>query len=305
LNLAKVAENVNSRALIEHRQKFIVYSHTLIEDGRKYVGITVLSLKERWKNHVSKAMTGKGCPCFGRAIREYGPAAFRSDVLEEVIGKKAANESEKRWIAKLDCRFPKGFNLAIGGNAGNFAAWAMMTPEQRSEIARRREAAMTPEQRSQRARKWRLKQTSEQRKEASSKRLKTITPERMKEIGRRTWESATPEQRAKFRDAQSKLTTEQRSEAARRGHRNMSPEMKAETARKIRSAIVSKTPEERAEIDNRRRATRASQTPDQRERRSAEARKREAAMTPERRAERSRKMREAKRLNREARHLAS
>jgi len=57
-----------------------------------------------------------------------------------------------------------------------------MTPEQRSERSRKREANMTPEQRSERARKANMSRTPEQRREIARK---AMTLEQRIESGRK------------------------------------------------------------------------------------------------------------------------
>lgn len=65
------------------------------------------------------------------------------------------------------------------------AAAAAKTPEQRSEVARKRAAAMTPEARSEAARKANASRTPEQRRDVGRKARASLTPERWSELGRK------------------------------------------------------------------------------------------------------------------------
>jgi len=97
---------------------WIVYCHTLISDGRRYVGLTSQTVEKRWKNHVHIAKSSKGGRWhFPNAIRKYGKDAFSHEVLGTFDSLQDANTFEKTKILELDLRNPeKGFNLAEGGN---------------------------------------------------------------------------------------------------------------------------------------------------------------------------------------------
>lgn len=67
---------------------------------------------------MSDARIGKRRP-FAQAIAEHGAEAFSHEILEIVYTLEDANEAESWWIARLDCVWPRGFNLDTGGNATN------------------------------------------------------------------------------------------------------------------------------------------------------------------------------------------
>jgi len=94
-----------------------VYCHTLITDGRRYVGLTARTMERRWSQHVCHAKNSKGGRWhFPNAIRKYGKDAFSHDVLGTFDTLEAANDFEKAKILEWDLRNPeKGFNLAEGG----------------------------------------------------------------------------------------------------------------------------------------------------------------------------------------------
>jgi hypothetical protein len=97
---------------------FTVYCHIHIESGRRYVGLTKLTMKKRWNRHVYHAMrsSGVGRGHFQNVIRKYGKDAFSHEVLEVCTDLEVANLAEQCWIEFYDTRNPlKGFNLMKGG----------------------------------------------------------------------------------------------------------------------------------------------------------------------------------------------
>lgn len=94
-----------------------VYCHTHVESGRKYVGLTRLTMLKRWNRHFySASRQSKSRSHFGSAIRKYGKNAFSHEVLQTCETLEEANQAEIDWIEKLNTRDPKfGFNLAPGG----------------------------------------------------------------------------------------------------------------------------------------------------------------------------------------------
>ena len=143
-------------------------------------------------------------------------------------------------------------NLTDGGEGGSNQG----TPEQRSQIARKRNANMTPEQRRERARKAASNTTPGQLSELARKRNANMTPEQRSE---RAKASRTPEQRSvAVRKGQASMTPERRSEIARKRQASMTPEQRSESARKRQASM---TPEQRSQIAIKRQA---SKTPEQR-----------------------------------------
>jgi len=98
-------------------ERWTIYCHTLIADGRRYVGLTKKTMMARWNDHVYKSKSAKGGRWhFPNAIRKYGKDAFSHEVLEVCYDLDVANLAEECWIELLDTRNPeRGFNLAKGG----------------------------------------------------------------------------------------------------------------------------------------------------------------------------------------------
>lgn len=96
-----------------------IYCHTHRESGRRYVGLTRLTMMRRWNRHVYSAMKPTmttGFSHFANAIRRYGKDAFNHEVLETCETVEEADAAEEKWIVHFDTRNPaKGFNLLKGG----------------------------------------------------------------------------------------------------------------------------------------------------------------------------------------------
>lgn len=98
----------------EITENYKVYMH-ITPNNKKYIGITGLTLKERWSN-------GKGyrTQLFQRAIDKYGWENIEHKVLYENLSKEEAIEKEIELIEKYDCTNPKkGYNLTKGGDGAN------------------------------------------------------------------------------------------------------------------------------------------------------------------------------------------
>lgn len=90
---------------------YSVYVHTNKENGKKYVGVTSLDVKERWRN-------GNGYrenEYFHRAITKYGWDSFIHDVIYEGLSKKDAGQYERQLIREYNSDNPaSGYNLMYG-----------------------------------------------------------------------------------------------------------------------------------------------------------------------------------------------
>lgn len=91
---------------------YYVYVHTLKTDGRKYIGLTCQSLKERWR----EGFGYKGCCHFYNAIRKYGWDAFYHDVVFKTTNRVEAYSKEEELIKAYSTTDEKyGFNIRTGG----------------------------------------------------------------------------------------------------------------------------------------------------------------------------------------------
>lgn len=91
-------------------KNYVVYCHTLKNDGRKYIGITAQNPRKRWKY-------GAGYTSyFKNAIQKYGWDSFEHTILFENLTEDEAIQKEIELIKELDLTDrSKGFNICDGG----------------------------------------------------------------------------------------------------------------------------------------------------------------------------------------------
>lgn len=86
-----------------------IYKITNLINGKIYVGQTMRSIEERFKEHCCTDSA------IGNAIRKYGKGNFKLELIAECETNEAANELEMYWIKELNCKAPNGYNLTDGG----------------------------------------------------------------------------------------------------------------------------------------------------------------------------------------------
>jgi group I intron endonuclease len=94
----------------------IVYLLTNKINGKQYVGQTIESLQQRWKNHCWAAFNKKHRSEYliCKALRKYGKDVFLVEQLDTAKTLDELNQKEKEWIAKLGT-FGNGYNMTEGG----------------------------------------------------------------------------------------------------------------------------------------------------------------------------------------------
>lgn len=106
---------------IDYREnaKWKVYVYTNKINGKKYVGQTCRSLKER------AGKDGKlyhQCKVFGAAILKYGWENFEPEIVADHLTREEANGFEKALIKALNTQNNKyGYNISAGGNDNTYA----------------------------------------------------------------------------------------------------------------------------------------------------------------------------------------
>lgn len=110
-----------------------LYCHTHIASGRRYVGITERTLKDRWRDHLRNARYCRGYH-FASAIRTYGENAFSHDVLQENLATRERANIAEAFATDLLCTTDPnfGFNIVRGGGAKG-SSFLHKNPWQRSE----------------------------------------------------------------------------------------------------------------------------------------------------------------------------
>ena len=100
------------------RAVFNVYYIACAPTGLGYVGITSWSAQRRFNRHLINARTGRPGLLYD-AMREFGPEAFSTELIEQASNWDDACEAERRLIENLDTKHPNGLN-ATGGGDGNY-----------------------------------------------------------------------------------------------------------------------------------------------------------------------------------------
>ncbi len=87
--------------------------------GKKYIGQTVQSLENRWKQHIdaSKREYKDNCKVLNKSLRKYGEKHFLIELLEE-CEQEYLNERELFYIEKYNTIVPNGMNIKRGGSNG-------------------------------------------------------------------------------------------------------------------------------------------------------------------------------------------
>ena len=93
----------------------IIYRITNNVNGKIYIGQTKKALSQRIAEHIKGNAKGNKTPVH-RALNKYGLESFTISVIDEADTKEILNEKEIYWIKTLDCKIPKGYNIANGGN---------------------------------------------------------------------------------------------------------------------------------------------------------------------------------------------
>jgi group I intron endonuclease len=95
-----------------------LYQITNTVNGKSYIGITKLTINERWNVHISNSRNPK-YPLH-LAISKYGPDSFTLTLLEENQDRKVISELEEPTIQRLNTHITQhGYNVAKGGYGGD------------------------------------------------------------------------------------------------------------------------------------------------------------------------------------------
>lgn len=92
-----------------------IYLITNLLNNKKYVGQTIKSPKDRWKEHIYRGLSNRWyeTSAITKAIHKYGVNNFDFQVIEE-CDKYLLNEREEYWIQYYDT-FNNGYNSTKGG----------------------------------------------------------------------------------------------------------------------------------------------------------------------------------------------
>jgi GIY-YIG catalytic domain len=97
-----------------------IYLITHLASGKKYVGLTIVPLADRWRGHCEQAAmnTIQSARSLHSAIREHGHEAFEIKQIDSGTTKAGLESQERAWIRKLNTVVPNGYNISLGGGSG-------------------------------------------------------------------------------------------------------------------------------------------------------------------------------------------
>lgn len=95
-----------------------VYLITSLQTGKQYVGITIRTIKERWKAHQSECGDERIQSPLKTEMREYGFDNFTIEQIGQSDNSKTLKALETKEIQKRNTVFPNGLNSNIGGTLG-------------------------------------------------------------------------------------------------------------------------------------------------------------------------------------------
>lgn len=104
--------------------KYIVYKHTCLDNGKVYIGMTgtpfLIRTGNNGEGYLHKKKNGDWVqPQMARAILKHGWDNFSHEILFENLSKEEADAKEKELIELYDSRNPqKGYNTRTGGSNG-------------------------------------------------------------------------------------------------------------------------------------------------------------------------------------------
>lgn len=99
--------------IVLNEPKYRVYMLVNKVTGKKYIGQTSQSIRERFRHHCkSRAETGSN---IGDAINKYGTESFYAITLASCDNYKDALSLENLYIEQYNTLAPHGYNLSING----------------------------------------------------------------------------------------------------------------------------------------------------------------------------------------------
>jgi hypothetical protein len=96
-----------------------IYKLYSSECNEAYIGLTTLTLDERFKQHKNSARKGAGS-LLHQTMRRHGVETFSISLIEDCVPVSKLAEREKFHISDLNTLSPNGLNNSAGGQLGGF-----------------------------------------------------------------------------------------------------------------------------------------------------------------------------------------
>ncbi len=103
-------------------QKMLIYKITNTINLKLYMGLTTVSLKERWSGHRAAANNGTNRHLYN-SMRYYGIDKFKIEEIDQAKTLQELGEKERYYIKLYETQNPdKGYNLTAGGERNQYDA---------------------------------------------------------------------------------------------------------------------------------------------------------------------------------------
>ena len=139
----------------------IIYKIENKINGKIYIGQTKNKVSDRIASHITNNWP------IGQALRKYGLQSFVITIIDYADTKEALNEKEVYWIKFLDCKIPKGYNVADGGSG---ASGYSHTEEHKKLLSERITGSGNPMNNPETVKKVRLKNLGRKQSEITKKK---------------------------------------------------------------------------------------------------------------------------------------
>ena len=102
--------------------EMLIYKITNLINGKVYIGQTIKTLDQRWKQHVCQIKyvkqqnNRKICRYLHTAMSKYGINNFKIEMIDWATNQTELNYKEWLLIYKFNSLAPNGYNLRIGGD---------------------------------------------------------------------------------------------------------------------------------------------------------------------------------------------
>ena len=104
-----------------------IYKITNLVNQKSYIGLTTLTPKKRWEQHLQSANNPNSSSyneLFKKAIRKYGKENFLIETIDEAESLEELKQKEQYWIEYFNTYAFKensnGYNMTLGGDSPTF-----------------------------------------------------------------------------------------------------------------------------------------------------------------------------------------